>query len=400
MPDGAARRRFYDDTLAGPVASLVRAGREAQAEAALDAALQAAATATTGARPPAIPVTATATTNATATASSTAIADVAASAGATAAGPHARPGQGRVLLVGAGPGDPGLLTLRALRALQEADVVLHDGLVSEEVLALARRDATRSAVAKQGGGAQVPQVEIDARLVELARRGLTVVRLKGGDPFVFGRGGEELRVLRAAGIAYEVVPGITAALGAAAYAGIPLTDRDLAAGARLLTARRASDTASAAAATTAATAANTAAIDSAISRPVVINPTTTGPTATRSSVIDDDASDLAAHGAGRDTLAIYMGRARLRDAARELQRGGRDPRTPVALIEHATRAQQRIVTTTLAELARDDLSHDLHGPVVMIVGEVAALAAELHWFGAAPESLAAVAAGLALEQAS
>jgi uroporphyrin-III C-methyltransferase/precorrin-2 dehydrogenase/sirohydrochlorin ferrochelatase len=272
-----------------------------------------------------------------------------------------------VLLVGAGPGDPGLLTLRALRALQEADVVLHDGLVSEEVLALARRDATRIAVAKQGGGAQVPQVEIDARLVELARRGLTVVRLKGGDPFVFGRGGEELRVLRAAGIAYEVVPGISAAFGAAAYAGIPLTDRGLAAGVRLLTARRASGA---------------------------------GPAATDPVAIDPAATNLAEHGAGTDTLAIYMGRARLRDAARELQRGGRDPLTPVALIEHATRAQQRIVTSTLAELVRDGLAHDLHGPVVMIVGEAAALTADLHWFGAAPESLAAVATGAALEQAS
>ena len=369
LPDAAVRRRFYGDALAGPVASLVRAGRETQAEAALDAALQAAAM--TGARHPAVPATATATTttNATATASSmatpssTATADAGAStsADATAAGSRARPGQGRVLLVGAGPGDPGLLTLRALRALQEADVVLHDGLVSDEVLALARRDATRIAVAKRGGGAQVPQAEIDARMVALARQGLTVVRLKGGDPFVFGRGGEELRALRAAGIAYEVVPGISAAFGAAAYAGIPLTDRGHAAGVRLLTARRANGT------------------DSTAS--------------------DDNSTDLAAHGAGSDTLVIYMGRARLHDAACELQRGGRDPRTPVALIEHATRARQRVVTSTLAELARGDLAHDLRGPVLMIVGAAAALTAELHWFGAAPESLAAVAASVALEQA-
>lgn len=334
LPDSATRRRFYDGLLAGPVAGLLRAHREPEAEAALDAALRVAAE---GARP----------------ADST------------------RPGPGRVLLVGAGPGDPGLLTLRASRALQEADVVLHDGLVSEDVLALVRRDAQRVAVAKQGGGVQVPQAEIDARLIALARQGLNVVRLKGGDPLIFGRGGEELRVLRAAGIPYEVVPGITTALGAAAYAGIPLTDREHAAGARLLTARR----------TPGAEA-------------------TAGDFTGGSGGSDAAANDLAAHGAGTDTLAIYMGRARLRDSARALQRGGRAPRTPVALIEHATRPQQRIVTSTLGELARDELPHDLRGPVLMIVGASVALATELHWFGRAPESLATLAAGTALEQAS
>ena len=301
LPDSAARRRFYGETLAGPVASLVRAGREAEAEAALDAALVSSTAATRG---------------------------------------------GRVLLVGAGPGDPGLLTLKALRALQEADVILHDGLVSDEVLALARRDAERIAVAKQGGGPQVPQAQINARLVELARRGLTVVRLKGGDPFVFGRGGEELRVLRAAGIPYEVIPGSTAAVGAAAYAGIPLTDRGQAAGARLLTARRAPD------------------------------PGTAAP-------------DLAAHGAGDDTLAIYMGRGQLRDSARALLRGGRAGATAVALVEHATRPAQRVLTTTLDVLADDRLELDLQGPVILLVGESAALAADLHWYGRAPVPLVA-----------
>jgi uroporphyrin-III C-methyltransferase/precorrin-2 dehydrogenase/sirohydrochlorin ferrochelatase len=304
------RRRFYGEALAGEVARLVRAGRDAEAESALEAALQ--------------------------------------HEGA------ARPTRGRVLLVGAGPGDPGLLTLRALRALQEADVVLHDGLVSDGVLALVRRDATRIDVSKEGGGPSVPQSRINALLVEHARRGQTVVRLKGGDPFVFGRGGEELRVLRGAGIPYEVVPGITAAVGAAAYAGIPLTDRGQAAGVRFVTARRAQHA-------------------------------------------DDD--PLQAGAAGTDTIAVYMGRAQLRRSARTLVAGGRAGATPVALVENATRAEQRIVTTTLEALAgggRDDEPpHGLSGPVVMIVGEAAALCHSLHWFGRPPEALAA-----ALERAS
>ncbi len=302
LPDAAARRRFYDEALAGDVARLVRAGRDAEAESALDAALETARRREAGGAP-----------------------------------------LGRVLLVGAGPGDPGLLTLRALRALQEADVVFHDGLVSDGVLALVRRDATRIDASKEGGGPAVLQAWINAQLVEHASRGETVVRLKGGDPFIFGRGGEELRVLRAAGIPYEVVPGITAAVGAAAYAGIPLTDRDYAAGVRFITARRA----------------------------------------------PDDAPDpLQAQAAGTDTLAIYMGRAQMQRSARTLLQGGRAAMTPVALVENATRATQRILTTTLGALAAGDGADLLRGPVVMIVGEAAALSHSLHWFGCPPERLA------------
>ncbi len=304
ITDAATRRRFYAEVLEGEVARLVRAGRQDDAAATLEAALQ------------------------------------------QDAARHVT--RGRVLLVGAGPGDPGLLTLRALRALQEADVVLHDGLVSDGVLALVRRDATRIDASKQGGGPSVPQSWINARLVELAQRGLTVVRLKGGDPFVFGRGGEELRVLRAAGVPYEIVPGITAAVGAAAYAGIPLTDRDYAAAVRFVTARRAPGA---------------------------------------------EFDPLLAHGAGSDTIVIYMGRGQIRQSARTLVTAGRTPSTPVALVENATRASQRVVTTTLGELAcescNDESPHGLSGPMVMIVGECAQLARSLHWFGRPPEPLPA-----------
>ncbi len=310
IPDAAARRRFYGQALEGDVARLVRAGRSIAAEAALEAALWQA--------------------------------------------PTREAVRGRVLLVGAGPGDPGLLTLRALRALQEADVVLHDGLVSDGVLALVRRDAAIVDVSKEGGGPSVPQGRINDLLVDHARRGLTVVRLKGGDPFVFGRGGEELRVVRDAGIPYEVVPGITAAVGAAAYAGIPLTDRDHAAAVRFVTARRASGA-------------------------------------------DGDA--LKGLCSGTDTLAIYMGRAQCGRSARTLVAGGRAATTPVALVENATRPEQRVVMATLGELAGsgddDEPPHGLRGPVVMIVGESAALCHSLHWFGRPPEALPA-----ALERAS
>ena len=177
--DVNARRRFYDRVLGGPIWQLLRAGKGAAAETELRRSLR---------RPE-------------------------------------QPQSGHVALVGAGPGDPGLLTLRALRVLNEAEVILHDRLVSAEVLDLARRDAQRIEVGKEAGNHRATQEQIHALLLQHARAGRRVVRLKGGDPFVFGRGGEELEFLRSHGIAYEVVPGVTAALACAAYSGVPLTHR-------------------------------------------------------------------------------------------------------------------------------------------------------------------------------
>ena len=247
--------------------------------------------------------------------------------------------RGSVVLVGAGPGDPGLLTLRALRAMNEADVILHDRLVSDEVLQLARRDAERIEVGKQAGNHHTTQAQIHALMLEHARAGKRVVRLKGGDPFVFGRGGEELEVLRAHGIDYEVVPGITAALACAAYAGIPLTHRDHAQSLRLVTAH----------------------------------------------FKDSDTSlDWAALARERQTLAVYMGVSGLESFSAQLIAHGRDASTPFALIENGSRANQRVVTGPLSELSQRARAHDVQSPALLIVGEVAALANTLHWFGDAP----------------
>lgn len=247
--------------------------------------------------------------------------------------------RGSVALVGAGPGDPGLLTLRALRVLNEADVILHDRLVSDEVLQLVRRDAQRIEVGKQAGNHHATQDRIHELMLEHARAGKRVVRLKGGDPFVFGRGGEELEVLRANGIAYEVVPGITAALACAAYAGVPLTHREHAQSVRLVTAH---------------------AKDSM------------------------DSIDWRALAQERQTLAVYMGVAGLDRLSERLIEHGRAASTPFALVENGSRASQRVVTGTLAELAQRAQAHAVQSPALLIVGEVAALADTLHWFGDAP----------------
>jgi uroporphyrin-III C-methyltransferase/precorrin-2 dehydrogenase/sirohydrochlorin ferrochelatase len=293
LPDVAARRRFYDRVIRGRVADLVRSRQAGAAGHELERLL---------ATPP-------------------------------------RATLGSVVLVGAGPGDPGLLTINALRALQEADVILHDRLVSDEVLALARRDATRIAVGKAARAQSVSQARIHELMVEHALAGRRVVRLKGGDPFVFGRGGEELEVLARHGIPFEVVPGITAAIACGAYAGIPLTHRDYAQSVRFVTAHGGDSI---------------------------------------------DALDWASLAQPRQTLALYMGVASLERIAERLLTHGRKASTPVAIVENGSRPDQRITLATLDTLGDLALRSDIQSPALLIVGEVAALAARLHWFGEPP----------------
>jgi uroporphyrin-III C-methyltransferase/precorrin-2 dehydrogenase/sirohydrochlorin ferrochelatase len=257
--------------------------------------------------------------------------------------------RGRVALVGAGSGDPGLLTLRGLRLLQAADVILHDRLVSPDVLALARRDARVVAVGKAAGKRGWTQARINALMAEQAAAGRLVVRLKGGDPFVFGRGGEELEYLRARDIPYEVVPGVTSALACAAYAGVPLTHRAHAHGMHWISAQ---------------SAAAVAALDGAsLARP-------------------------------EQTLVAYMGLAQLERLTGKLLAHGRIAATPFALIENGTRPEQRVVTGTLERLPELARLHSVRAPALLIVGEVAAFASRLAWFGGeqvSPASLRAVA---------
>ena len=292
-PDLGARRRGFAKLLAGPLQGLLRKRRHLAAERAFDALLRE---------------------------------------------QEAAP-QGSVALVGAGPGDPGLLTLRALRVMNEADVIVHDRLVSDEVLQLARRDADKIGVGKHAGDGGHSQAGINALLVELARAGKRVVRLKGGDPFVFGRGGEELETLRAHGIDYEVVPGITAAVACGAYGGIPLTHRDHAQSLRLVTAHGKDDV---------------------------------------------DALDWASLARGRQTLAFYMGVAGLERIRERLVAHGLPASTPFALVENGSRPEQRVVAGALADLPDLARLHEVRAPALLVVGEVAAFANTLHWFGREP----------------
>jgi uroporphyrin-III C-methyltransferase/precorrin-2 dehydrogenase/sirohydrochlorin ferrochelatase len=288
--DLGARRRFLSWMLTGPVAASLRAGRIERAEELTARALE----------------------------------------GESAAPP------GHVVLVGAGPGNAGLMTLHGLRALQEADVIVHDRLVSPEVLDLARRDAARFDVGKFVGGGGATQEEINGLLVEHARRGEYVVRLKGGDPFVFGRGGEEIDHLRVHGVSFEVIPGITAAIAAGAYAGVPLTDRRHAQAVRFLTGN--SD----------------------------------------EQLAQFNYSDLAA---GRETLAFYMSVGRLAPLRDQLLAAGVAGDLPVAFIENASRHQQRMVASTVEHMHRDAVMQKIKAPSMLIVGNVARSAAELQWFG-------------------
>ncbi|EHD2266440.1 uroporphyrinogen-III C-methyltransferase [Vibrio cholerae] len=241
---------------------------------------------------------------------------------------------GEVALVGAGPGDPELLTVKALSYLQQADVVLYDYLVSDEIMALIPSETILVCVGKRAGHHSVPQEKTNQLLVDFARQGYRVVRIKGGDPFMFGRGGEELEVLFDAGVKFQVVPGITAAAGATAYAGIPLTHRDYAQSALFVTGHL------------------------------------------KAQAEDLDWSTLAR---GKQTLVIYMGLSNAAAIAEQLQLHGRQASTPVAIIERGTQVNQQVLIGTLQTLP--SLASQAQSPALIVVGEVVALAAKLHWFG-------------------
>lgn len=282
----AERRRFWERVFTGRFASLMLAGNKAEAEKALEDELRQ---------------------------------------------PEKRPGE--IILVGAGPGDAGLLTLRGLQALQQADVVFYDNLVTPEVRELVRRDAETICVGKSASGISVPQQEINRLLVDAAKEGKTVIRLKGGDPFIFGRGGEELQAAAEAGIPFQVVPGVTAAAGATAYAGIPLTHRDYAQSATFIT----------------------------------------GHFGAENSPLDW--ARLAQSG---QTLAIYMGSLKAAEISAQLIAHGRDSNTPVAVISRGTRADQQTITGTLQQL--EALVKDAPMPALLVVGEVVQLHHQLAWF--------------------
>ncbi|RMF04895.1 MAG: uroporphyrinogen-III C-methyltransferase [Alphaproteobacteria bacterium] len=238
---------------------------------------------------------------------------------------------GKVYLIGAGPGDPELLTLKAHRILQSADVVVYDRLVSPEILDLVPDGVTRLDVGKRPQNHPVPQEEINALLVTLARAGRTVVRLKGGDPLMFGRGGEEALVLHAAGIPFEIVPGVTAAQGSAAAAMVPLTHRGIASGVRYLTGHCRAD-----------------------------------------ADLDFDWDGLSDPDT---TLVLYMGLANIATIAAALIAHGRAPSTPVLAISNATRKNERRLRASLGDIAQAIRGAELESPVLFIIGEVVALSA-------------------------
>ena len=287
IPDFLARRRFWEKAFRSPAADLAADGRMAEARREMVRLLN------------------------------------------VAASPHENAAPGIVHIVGAGPGDPELLTLKALRALQDADVIIHDKLVSPQVLDRARRDARRIYVGKARGDHSVPQDQIEQLMIDEARAGHRVVRLKGGDPFVFGRGGEELEAVRAAGIEAIVVPGITAALACAASTGLPLTHRDHAQAVTFVTGQ----------------------------------PKPGG-----------QAADWTRLAAPNHTLAVYMGAGQAAEIASNLIAAGRDGATPVAVVENGSRPDQRTLKGRLDDLAALVARMALTGPALLFIGETAALA--------------------------
>jgi uroporphyrin-III C-methyltransferase len=249
--------------------------------------------------------------------------------------PTGPPGPGRVYLVGAGPGDPELLTLRAVRLLSRADVVVHDHLVSPAVLDFIGAGARRIYVGKERSRHTLAQEDINQLLVRLAHEGLQVVRLKGGDPFVFGRGGEELQDLAAAGVSFEVVPGITAACGVASYAGIPLTHRDHAQSCLFITGHLKNGS-------------------TELDWPALVRP--------------------------GQTVVVYMGLGALPDICAQLIAHGAPSTLPAAVVEQGTLARQRVVAGSLADLAGRVAAAGLASPCLIVIGEVVALREQLAWF--------------------
>lgn len=298
FPHPPDRRKFWERVFQGPVAELVFAGRERAAHDALDAML--ASTTPGGTR------------------------------------------MGEVYLVGGGPGDPDLLTFRALRLMQQADVVVYDRLVAKEVLDLCRRDAERVYVGKERDNHAMPQEEINRLLARLAKEGRRVLRLKGGDPFIFGRGGEEIETLAEEGVPFQVVPGITAASGVASYAGIPLTHRDYAQACVFVTG-------------------HTKEGDVDLNWPMLVQP--------------------------NQTVVFYMGLKGLDAIFRELQRHGLPPDKPAALVQQGTTARQRVFIGTVATLPGLVQREAPRPPTLIIVGDVVRLHEKLRWFEPLPDAV-------------
>ena len=287
--DGEQRRRFWEKTLQGPVAEQVFANNLEKAEQLMAQAIEQAGDDSLG----------------------------------------------EVYLVGAGPGDPDLLTFKALRLMQQAEVVLYDRLVSQPILELVRRDAERIYVGKKRDLHAVPQQDINQRLVDLAKQGKRVLRLKGGDPFIFGRGGEEIELLADNNVPFQVVPGITAASGCAAYSGIPLTHRDHAQSVRFVTGH-----------------------------------------------LKEGSSDLPFNemASANQTLVFYMGLVALPEICLKLINAGKDPKTPAALIERGTTPNHQVHIGDLETLPELVKNTEVHAPTLLIIGSVVALHSKLNWF--------------------
>ena len=285
---------------------------------------------------------------------------------------------GTVFLVGAGPGDPGLLTARAIELIASADVILYDRLIPSSALDGARADAELLFVGKEGGGPSMPQEQTEGLIVARAREGKDVVRLKGGDPFVFGRGGEEALTLRAAGIPFEIVPGVTAGVAASAYAGIPVTHRGVARAVALITGHTREDA----------------------SGPAGKG---VGGAASQGGAAGEDeetALDWDALAAFPGTLVLYMGVRRLPKIAAALIAAGRPPSEPAAVIEKGTLPDQRTVSATLATIAEAVEREGVRAPSITVIGAVAALADEISWLGPRPLQGRTVAVTRARAQAS